>query len=259
MDYEKIKLKFDEYVNTFDMTNKNVKLKYNHSLSTATLMTELAFRLELSKEEIILAKTIGLLHDIGRFEQVTKYNSYEDADTMDHADYGVKYLFKENHIREFIEDEKYDQLIAKAILYHNKINIPNDLTEEESMYCKMIRDMDKVDIYKQLVINDNVEFNEKDISDKVIEKFNKKEMVNNLEVKTKTDGIIRYMAFLYDINYKESFDILIDTDNFEFYLSMIEVDEKSENKFNELKTICLEVIKNKEMKGDNNVREEIQS
>ena len=35
---------------------------------------------------------IGLLHDIGRFEQVKVYDTFSDIDSIDHADYGVEIL-----------------------------------------------------------------------------------------------------------------------------------------------------------------------
>ena len=91
---EKVKEAFDKYTNNYDMTNKNIRLKYEHSYAVMDLMGELAFRLNLDKEKIELAKIIGLLHDIGRFEQLKEYNSFSD-DNIDHGDYGADYLNKE--------------------------------------------------------------------------------------------------------------------------------------------------------------------
>jgi len=101
----------------------------------------------LTKEQMELAKIIGLLHDIGRFEQFKKFGSFSDKN-VDHADESCNYLFKDGHIRDFIEDDRYDSIIEKAIRYHNKFRVPK-LSDEELLFTKMIRDMDKVDIYKQ--------------------------------------------------------------------------------------------------------------
>ena len=114
---EKVKEAFDNYISTFDTSIKEIALKYNHSYAVCDLMGELAFRLDLDKEKIELAKVIGLLHDIGRFRQLTEYNSFEDSN-LDHAKVGVDYLFKEKHIRDFIEDDKYDEIIKTAIKAH---------------------------------------------------------------------------------------------------------------------------------------------
>ena len=74
---------FDKYVGTFDLDDKNIQLKYNHSYRVADLSKKYAKLLHFSDEEVLLAETIGLLHDIGRFEQIKNYNSYDDSNNMD--------------------------------------------------------------------------------------------------------------------------------------------------------------------------------
>ena len=49
----------------------------------------LSNKLNLSKTDKELAKIIGLYHDIGRFEQDKRYDSFNDKKTFDHGDYGV--------------------------------------------------------------------------------------------------------------------------------------------------------------------------
>ena len=75
----------------------------------------IASELHLSEDDVELAKMIGLLHDIGRFEQAIKYDNFDDYNTMDHAEYGVKILFKDGMIRKFIDTDEYDEIIKKAI------------------------------------------------------------------------------------------------------------------------------------------------
>lgn len=50
--------------------------------------------LGLSKEEIQLATLIGLLHDIGRFEQYVRFKNYGVIKEFDHGDYAVEILKK---------------------------------------------------------------------------------------------------------------------------------------------------------------------
>jgi HD superfamily phosphodiesterase len=47
----------------------NIMLKRNHSLRVSSLSGLISKKIHLSEEDIILAKIIGLLHDVGRFEQ----------------------------------------------------------------------------------------------------------------------------------------------------------------------------------------------
>ena len=67
--------------------------------------------MHLSAEDTDLARLIALLHDIGRFEQLKRYDSFEPG-TMDHAAYGVKVLFDEGMIRRFLPDDKWDSIIT---------------------------------------------------------------------------------------------------------------------------------------------------
>ena len=163
-------IEFNKYVDNFDRTSEKINLKYQHSLAVMGLMKELAFRLELSKEDIELSGLIGLLHDIGRFVQLRETNSFKDS-ILDHAIIGADYLFKEGHIRDYIEDTKYDSIIEKAIRNHNKLKIDDGLNERELLFSKMIRDMDKVDIYKQSAIHFEQRFNASDVTIEVLEKF----------------------------------------------------------------------------------------
>ena len=71
---------FSEYVSNFDMEDYHIKYKYNHSIRVAKICEALAYALNYNKEDIHIAKMIGLLHDIGRFEQLKSTGSYSDND-----------------------------------------------------------------------------------------------------------------------------------------------------------------------------------
>ena len=255
MDYAKIKEVFDNYVDSYE-NEEMILLKKYHSYAVSDLMAELAYRLKLSDEQIILAKVIGLLHDIGRFEQYKKYKSYNDKNG-DHAVIGCKYLFEEGHIRDYITDPSYDEVINKAIRYHNTLKLPN-LDGDVELFSKMIRDMDKVDIYKQMAIHSHAKFDAKEVSEKVLGEFKKEKTIDLGFVKSKSDAIITRLAFIFDFNFNESFDILVDTDNFDLYLSVIEVTEDSEKLWRKIREECFDKI-NRGVKvgGNNNVRKKI--
>ena len=84
---------FEKYVNNYDLTKEKIILKKNHSIRVMNLCVKYAKKLGFNDEDISLAKVIGLLHDIGRFEQLKQYDSFEDEKTIDHASLGVKILF----------------------------------------------------------------------------------------------------------------------------------------------------------------------
>lgn len=246
--FERVRQEFEKYISNYDINQMEISLKYHHSYEVAELMAELAYRLDLSCEQLELAKIIGLLHDIGRFEQFKKYQSFNDKN-VDHADESCNYLFKDKHIRDFIEIDKYDEIIEKAIRYHNKLELPDDLNEEVLLFSKMIRDMDKVDIYKQLAIHYQYEFKANDVTVECLRDFQQEKSINKKDKKTKTDATLIVLSFIFDINFEESFDILVSTDNFDLFLSTIEVAEDSEKLWRKVREICFDKI-NRGIKED---------
>lgn len=238
---EKAIEKFKEYTSNYDMSIKEINFKHYHSFTVSELMGELAYRLDLDKEKIEVARVIGLLHDIGRFEQFTKYNALDDS-ISDHADESVVYLFDNNHIRDFIEESKYDEIIKTAIKYHNKLEIPSDLKEDVLLFTKMIRDMDKVDIYKQLAVHFNYTFEADSVNEEILKCFKEEKLIAKSMVKSETDRLMLFLSFLFDINFEESFDILVSSDNFDLFLSTIDVASNSENLWRKIRELCFDKI-----------------
>lgn len=247
MVFEKVKEAFENYIDQYDRNDKNIRLKYHHSYQVAELMAELAFRLGLDKEKIELAKIIGLLHDIGRFEQIKRYGEISDRKTsMDHADFGCHYLFDDYHIRDFgiSEETKEARIIEKAILNHNKFEIEEGLNEEELLFAKMIRDMDKVDIFRVMAIEYEMKFDADEVSEEVLKEYYDKKTINRERVKVNSDSdkTIASLAFIFDINFNESYDILVSTDNFDLFLGIVEVKENSEKLWKKIRELCFDQI-----------------
>ena len=214
---KKASMAFSEYVKPYDMTNGKIELKIKHTYRTVEVAKKIAEDLKLSEEQVLLAELIALLHDIGRFEQVRIYNTFKDKDSIDHADLGVKILFEDEVIRDFIEDTKYDNIIYKAIKNHNKFKIEEGLSEEELLQAKIVRDADKTDIFARFafdielcknVLYDYKEMSKQIVSPKVMEKFEKYEQVNRNEFNTDIDSYINIIAFIFDYNFLTGLKII---------------------------------------------------
>ena len=95
--------------------------------------------MECSGEDVELAELIGLLHDIGRFEQIRRFHSFEPG-TMDHAVFGAELLFgEEKLIRRFVEDDKFDELIDAAIRKHSDFKLEGITTmTKNTFHAKLI-------------------------------------------------------------------------------------------------------------------------
>lgn len=240
MDFDKIHKAFTDYVNHFDMDNKNISLKYHHTIEVSNVCYEIANLLGLTDEEKDLAKLIGYLHDIGRFEQVTTTNSFKDS-IMDHADNGVRLLFDEGLIRSFIEDDKYDEIIKKAVKNHNKLAIIDEVNDKERLFCNIIRDADKVDIFRvRRIYYENKVIEE--VNEKVIECFEKRQLVEIKDVKNKADAILCNLAFVFDLNYNESKIILNKKGYYPELVDSIEVSDNNLEIFNKIKKIVYEEL-----------------
>ena len=103
---------FNEYAMTFDMNIEMIKYKFNHSYRVVHQAEMIAHDENLSEEDMYLASLIALLHDYARFEQWSKYETFNDAKSFDHGDYAAKLLFDEGHIKKF--DLKEEGLYLSA-------------------------------------------------------------------------------------------------------------------------------------------------
>ena len=204
--------KFTEYTNNYLEYGDMIKLRINHTLRVVDLCEKIAKSLNLTEEEIYISKIIGLLHDIGRFEQWKQYNTFRDRDSVDHADFGVEILTKDNFIRNFIEDDKYEDIILKCVKYHNKYSVPEEFDEKTTMFVKLIRDADKIDIlYMRSTQELKIDIDENYINNDIYNTLINKKSINLKDIKTKTDRLGITLGFIFDVNYKESFHILKET------------------------------------------------
>ncbi len=103
---------FDDYLKQFDRKDEKIKLKIVHTEGVIRCASEICRRMKLEKEDVQLAELIALLHDIGRFEQLRLYDSFEPT-VMDHAAFGVQLLFGEKKmIRDFVQEESVEVLLG---------------------------------------------------------------------------------------------------------------------------------------------------
>lgn len=201
---------FDEYVQNYDMNDERVDYKYHHSYRVMNNMSVLAKSLNLSSEDTKLAKLIGLLHDIGRFEQNEKYHTYKD-DFMDHGDYGADILIKDNLIKHFNIEPKDYQVVYKSIKNHNKFKIANGLTKRELLFTKLIRDADKLDILYALGnqnLKPTLNQDNQDINSHIKATLVKRTPISYEYVSSKNDSLAMVFGLVYDLNFDISYQII---------------------------------------------------
>lgn len=223
---------FAEYVRNYDPSDGKIKLKIDHTYRVAGLCQSIAKSLNLSEADVDIAWLLGMLHDIGRFEQIRRFGTFSDADSVDHAEFGADLLFKEGLIRKFAEgyyekcelagagneeatlsDSEQSGLLELAIRQHNKYRVKEGLTERQLMFCNILRDADKVDIFKvnaevpMEIIYDvtTEELKNGVITKEVLESFYRKETVLKSLRKSAVDHIVGHISLLFELVYPESY------------------------------------------------------
>ena len=201
---DKRKEEFKKHYENYDIEETAIKRKYYHSLRVMDLSILIAKYLGLNNKDITLASFIGLLHDYARFEQWTKYKTYSDKDSIDHGDLAVKRLFENNEIINYDLDVNDYEIVYNAIKYHNKITIPYSLDNRIKLFCKIIRDADKLDIF-YLRTNKSFVKEGGDISLKIENDFFNEQCINKMDVISYNDEVISVLAMIYDLNFDYSF------------------------------------------------------
>lgn len=201
---------FKDYVKDYDMSNDKIKLKYDHSLRVMELQKKYATLLGFSEDEIELATLIGLLHDIGRFEQIRVYDSFDDLHTVDHADYSVEQLFKKDEIKRFTDREDWYPIIEFAVKNHNKLEIPTIDDEKCLKHAKLIRDTDKMDI--MIAVIGRTKSDDSKISTEVKEAIMNHALINRKYAVTNNDRVAIQFGFAFNVyndimlkEYKDNF------------------------------------------------------
>jgi hypothetical protein len=126
--------------------NANIKLKQEHTKCVCEEMLYLADELKLNENQRLLAESIALLHDVGRFPQFVKYRTFNDPRSINHCELALEVIHKENALADLPDNER--QLIETAVKYHGAKVLPANLTGDTLLFSKMIRDADKLDIYR---------------------------------------------------------------------------------------------------------------
>lgn len=250
---EKVEV-FKKYTDSYIPLSHMCILKVNHTMRVMYLCGLIAESLKLSKEDIELAKTCGLVHDIARFEQWKRYQTFADSKSIDHGDFGVEILKENDFIRKFNEDEKLDNLILKTVKNHNKYKIEEDLSEREKLFCNIVRDADKIDILYLYTIEEiSLNISNEDFSDEVYECLLSKNLILRNLKKTKADMLAISLGFVFDLNFPISYQIL---KNRKYYDKEIEIYiNKSNNEEFKKKLENLKNVINKYIDGRcNNVR-----
>lgn len=215
---EKLKRWFTEYVGSFytsgadDFLDKHVRLKEEHTARVCQEMRYLTHGLGLCEEDEHLAQATALLHDAGRFEQIRTYRTYADPKSVNHGVLGVEVLDKEGPLKDLSRDEQ--AILKTAVQWHGAKAMPEGLDERTALFCKLVRDADKLDVLGLLINSFTRYYDDPEhfdlelefpdlpqVSEHVIAALLRRELVDYRQIQTLHDAQLVLLGWIYDINF----------------------------------------------------------
>ena len=224
-DLSNLKQWFSGYVHSFYCADPIVQeallLKEKHSLNVCNEIMNIGRGLDMTPDNMRLAEVMALFHDIGRFEQVTRYKTFVDGKSENHAVLGVEILKQEKTLTAL--DGYTQELILKAISYHNRLSVPENENDICLYFSRLLRDADKLDIFNLVstyYVSDAyrstaVELDLPDtptVSDKVISSICEGKMISMQHLQSLNDFKLLQMSWVHDINYQPTFQMIFERD-----------------------------------------------
>ncbi|MCK4469439.1 MAG: HD domain-containing protein [Desulfobacterales bacterium] len=210
---------FADYVSNYYTTdpayNRAISLKEEHTKRVCDNIVMLCKALDISAQEMLLAETMALLHDIGRFKQYAVYGTFKDMDSKNHAILGLQQIGMHKILCAFSKYEK--RLITKAVAYHNVAVLPNVEDKKILFFMRLLRDADKLDIWKVVIDyyherktnpSSTIELglpDEHTCSPKILQALMEHRLARIEDLKTLNDFKLLQIGWVFDLNFTPSF------------------------------------------------------
>jgi hypothetical protein len=215
---DNLKQWFIDYCRTFSTPDKadqkNITLKEEHTHNVCVNMVEIARDRALDESRVMLAEAVALFHDVGRFPQYRKYHTFLDSVSTNHAALGAKVLIESNVLRNVPRHEQ--DLILRSVTLHNVFAVPDSLDADTLLFLKMVRDADKLDIWRVFIEYYGQPEEERagavglglpdrpGYSPEVLASLRRKEMVPMSTLRTLNDFKLLQLAWIFDLNFSRS-------------------------------------------------------
>jgi hypothetical protein len=214
-----IRQAFDVYTKKFfnndPLHNQHIEIKRFHTRKVCENILDIARSLEMNSEQQNFAELLAWMHDIGRFEQYRKYQTFSDSNSENHSILAIKTIKKENLLASLTKEQT--DVIFHTILNHNIRLVPNNEEPIIDFYSRLLRDADKLDIWR-ITIEMDIMFKLEKISLPgsysvpaifLIEFANRRplrmEQASNIY-----DTTLLRLSWIYDLNFTRSFKLIID-------------------------------------------------
>ena len=134
---------FNAYTATFPDVEMN-RLKRHHTERVVKDAVEIMSREGFEAPLRALGEAAAWFHDVGRFSQFQRYQTFSDRHSVNHALLSCAELLRLGWLDALSPQER--DLILKAVEYHNLQEVPPQLEADEERLVHLVRDADKLDI-----------------------------------------------------------------------------------------------------------------
>ncbi|MBI5483524.1 MAG: HD domain-containing protein [Deltaproteobacteria bacterium] len=209
------------YLETDEEGRRNILLKIVHTRKVCEAMALLCAGEGLSPEETRIASAVALLHDVGRFPQYRRWRTFRDSDSDNHARLAID-VIREEKLLSCLEQQE-QLLIEEAVRFHNLLELPSQAQSLTRLYIKLIRDADKIDIWRVfselLALPDTERASAATlgladlpevVSDGCINALANGSVVQLDSVRTLNDFKLLQISWVYDLNFASSRRLLLE-------------------------------------------------
>lgn len=195
---QNINHQFYHFVEEYDTTDDNIIRKIIHTNTVADMCFTIACHLNLNSNDRNLAYLCGILHDIGRFEQWKRYQTYNDKVSVDHGDLSYEMIQKFDLSMLTLTDYN---TISYAVKYHTKSYLGHD--ERVKLFRQIIMN---ADAYANVLNTANgaqrILHDQDGYTPAILEDFINLKLLVNHVTKTKLDRALILTANLYYVRDK---------------------------------------------------------
>lgn len=190
---------------------RNYLLKQEHTHQVRSAAVAIATEHGCDGADLLIAEAIGLLHDVGRFPQYREFRTFRDADSVNHAARSVRVMVEEKLLANLATEER--SLIIKSVALHNVYQIPEHLNERELFFLRLIRDADKLDIWRVFLEYYTLPEDERasavglgfpdlpGCSPEVLDTLRQGRMINLTTVNSLNDFKLLQLSWVFDLNF----------------------------------------------------------
>jgi hypothetical protein len=218
-----IKERFYLYSNPFvyrGADSEAHKLKQIHTARVCDNIKMLAASINLTGPEMNIARATAWLHDVGRFPQFETYGTFSDLLSKNHAALGVGVIVNQNLLEGISHKDR--RLILRSVALHNRPRLPEGLESGLALPAKLLRDADKLDIYRVMMDlyrsakSGKPSFITHDMADdgsvsaELADEIMQGKGFNYDRVSTLNDMKLFQMGMIYDLNFPAAFSAIRD-------------------------------------------------